>query len=56
MVQCPVVKSLPVNAGDVGSIRGPGISHMPPATKPVATATEPESRKARAWQQEKSAQ
>ena len=25
---CPVVKSLPVNAGDTGSIPGPGRFHM----------------------------
>ena len=25
----PVVKSLPANAGDLGSIPGPGRSHMP---------------------------
>ena len=25
----PVVKNLPVNAGDTGSIPGPGRSHMP---------------------------
>ena len=30
-----VVKNPPANAGDVGSIPGPGTSHMPRATKPV---------------------
>ena len=25
----PVVKNLPANAGDMGSIRGPGRSHRP---------------------------
>ena len=31
----PVVKNLSANAGDVGSIPGPGRPHMPEATKPV---------------------
>ena len=31
----PVVKNPPANAGDTGSIPGPGRSHMPRATKPV---------------------
>ena len=30
-----VVKNLPTNAGDKGSILGPRRSHMPGATKPV---------------------
>ena len=32
----PVVKSLPANAGDLGSLPGPGRYHMPWATKPVS--------------------
>ena len=31
----PVVKSLPTNAGDMGSVPGLGRSHVPWATKPV---------------------
>ena len=31
----PVVKNLPDNAGDMGSIPGPGRSHMPWDNKPV---------------------
>ena len=31
----PVAKNPPANAGDTGSIPGPGRSHMPRATKPV---------------------
>ena len=31
----PMIKNLPCNAGDMGSIPGPGRSHMPGATKPM---------------------
>ena len=31
----PLVKNLPANAGDTGSILGPGRYHMPRASKPV---------------------
>ena len=31
-----MVKNLPANAGDMGSVPGPGRSHMPQATKPVS--------------------
>ena len=36
----PVV-NLPANAGDMGSIPALGRFHMPGATKPVRTTTEP---------------
>ena len=37
----PVVKSLPANAEDMGSILGPGGFHMPPKLlSPCATTTE----------------
>ena len=44
-----VVKNPPANAGDMGSIPGPGGSHMPP----FATTTEARAPRARAPQQEK---
>ena len=31
----PVIKNLPASAGDMGSVPGPGRSHMQGATKPV---------------------
>ena len=31
----PVVKNLPANAGNMGSIPAPGRFHMPRATKPM---------------------
>ena len=40
----PVVKDPPANAGDTGSIPGPGRSHMPRSNlSPCATTTEPAS-------------
>ena len=61
----PVVKSLPCNAGDNGSVPGPGRSHMPwrRAAKPachkyrahVLQLLTPERPRVHAWQQEKPA-
>ena len=61
-----MVKNPPANAGDVGSIPGPGRSHMLWRTRPKSTAvaepvlqslgaaaTEPERPRARAPQQQK---
>ena len=60
-----VVKNLPDNAGNMGSIPDPGRSHMPRATKPMcrnyrvcalepgASSTEPTCPRACALQQEK---
>ena len=58
-----MVGNLPANAGDTGSILGPGVSHMPQSdcattTEPVlwspqATATEARVPGARALQREK---
>ena len=48
-----MVKNLPANTGDTGSIPGPGRSHVPQLLSPQATTTEARVPIARAPQQEK---
>ena len=49
----PVVKNLPANVGDTGSIPGPGRSHTPWVTRLVHHSYWAPSSRARAPQQEK---
>ena len=49
----PVVKNLPVNAGDMGSISGPGRSHMPQSNWAHAPQLQSLYSRAHGLQQEK---
>ena len=49
----PVVKNLPANIGDTGSIAGAGRSHVPQQLSPGTTTTEAHLPRASALQKEK---